>query len=300
MSGRDRISLPLPTETQNLATVNLDMLSSLELVTAIHTADLEAVEAVQAELPQIALAIDKVTERIRAGGRLFYLGAGTSGRLGVLDAAECPPTYSSAPELVQGVIAGGYRALQHAVEGAEDSVAQGVDDLKERSFRPADTLVGIAASGRTPYVLGGMAYARGLGAWTLALSCAPGSALASAAHLAITLRTGPEVVTGSTRMKAGTATKLVLNMLSTGVMVKLGYVYGNLMVNVQPTNEKLQDRSARLVQQLTGLSRQEAVTLLRESGSVRVAVIMHRLQIDRSTAEARLQAAGGRLREVIG
>lgn len=289
----------LSTEAENPKSHALDRLSTAELVALMSEADFEAASAVRTEAHSIALAIDRITARLKAGGRLFYIGAGTSGRLGVLDAAECPPTYNSPPDLVQGLIAGGAWALQHAVEGAEDDPEQAKIDLDACGFGADDTLAGIAASGRTPYVLGGVAYARSVGAWTLGISCVPGSALAGSADLAITPDTGPEIVTGSTRMKAGTATKLVLNMLSTGVMVNLGYVYGNLMVNVQATNEKLKDRATRIIARLTGLPGEPAATLLDQAGSVRLAVIMHRLQLDRPAAEARLLAAGGRLRDAL-
>jgi N-acetylmuramic acid 6-phosphate etherase len=290
----------LTTEAQNPNTLELDRLTTLSLVSTMHMADSDAVNAVEAELPRIAEAIDRIAERFRTGGKLFYLGAGTSGRLGVLDAAECPPTFNSPPELVQGLIAGGDRALSDAVEGAEDDRSLASIDLARRSFSPTDTLVGIAASGRTPYVLGAVEYARKIGAFSIGLSCVPGSALAAAADLAITPLTGAEIVTGSTRLKAGTATKLVLNMLSTGVMVRLGYVYGNLMVNVQPTNSKLMDRASRIVEKLTSLPQDEAQALLEDAGSVRVAVIMHRLKLDKAAAAKRLTAAGGRLRDVLG
>ena len=290
----------LSTEAQNPLTAALDTFSPVDLVAAMHVADQEAVVAVEPELPAISTAVEQIAARVRAGGRLFYLGAGTSGRLGVLDASECPPTFNSPPELVQGLIAGGDRALRYAVEGAEDDPGQAAVDLAERGFSARDTLVGIAASGRTPYVLGGLRHARQLGAWTVGLSCVPGSLVAQAADLAITPATGAEIITGSTRMKAGTATKLVLNMLSSGVMVRLGYVYGNLMVNVQPTNAKLVDRATRIIAKLTGLSPEAAATLLEQAGSVRVAVVMHRLRVDRAEAERRLNEAGGCLRDVVG
>ena len=289
----------LPTEARNPATGNLDSLSSPELVQAMHRADAEALAAVGRELPQIARAIEAITGRLDASGRLFYLGAGTSGRLGVLDASECPPTYNTPPELVQGLIAGGDIALRRSVERAEDDESQGRRDLELHGFSAKDVLVGIAASGRTPYVLGGVRYARGLGALTIGLSCVPGSALAEAAEMAITPATGPEVVTGSTRMKAGTATKLVLNMLSTGTMVRLGYVYGNLMVNVQPTNVKLRDRAARIIAAITGLSSSDALLMLERAGSVKTAVIMHRFNLGREEAEERLNRAHGRLRAAL-
>jgi N-acetylmuramic acid 6-phosphate etherase len=289
----------LPTEERNPATESLDGLSTLELVGAIHEADGEAVAAVEKELPRIAQAIDSIVARLEAGGRLFYLGAGTSGRLGVLDASECPPTYNTSPEMVQGVIAGGDIALRNSVERAEDAEAQGRRDLEQHGFSGKDVLVGIAASGRTPYVLGAVRYARDLGALTIGLSCVPGSLLAEAVELGITPATGPEVVTGSTRMKAGTATKLVLNMLSTGTMVRLGYVYGNLMVNVQPTNAKLRDRAGRIVATVTGLSNEDSVALLERAGSVKAAIVMQKLGVHREEAERRLKTVRGRLRRAL-
>ena len=289
----------LPTEACNPATESLDRLSTLELAEAMHTADQEAVAAVERELPRIAQAIDAIVAQLEQGGRLFYLGAGTSGRLGVLDASECPPTYNTPPEMVQGLIAGGDAALRRSVERAEDDEAQGRLDLEQHCFTDKDVLVGIAASGRTPYVLGGVLYARNLGALTIGLSCVPGSLLAETAELAITPATGPEVVTGSTRMKAGTATKLVLNMLSTGTMVRLGYVFGNLMVNVQPTNTKLRDRASRIVAMVTDLVHEDAVALLERAGSVKAAIVMEKLGMSREEAERRLTAAHGRLRHAL-
>ncbi len=289
----------LPTEASNAATGNLDSLTPLEFARAMHQADAEAVAAVEGELHRIAEAIEAIATLLEHGGRLFYLGAGTSGRLGVLDASECPPTYSTPPEMVQGLIAGGDVALRRSVERAEDDESQGRRDLEQHGFSAKDVLVGIAASGRTPYVLGGIRYARELGALTIGLSCVPESAVAQAAELAVTPATGPEVVTGSTRMKAGTATKLVLNMLSTGAMVRLGYVYGNLMVNVQPTNVKLRDRAARIIATITGLSHSDAAALLERAGSVKTAVVMHKLNLDKGEAEQRLQAARGRLRAAL-
>jgi N-acetylmuramic acid 6-phosphate etherase len=289
----------LTTESRHPASEHLDEMPTASLVELFHAADREAIDAVQLVLPQIAAAIDTISARMAEGGRLFYCGAGTSGRLGVLDASECPPTYNTAPEMVQGLIAGGDIALRAAVEGAEDHPELGGDDLIARGFAARDTVVGIAASGRTPYVLGAMEYARSIGGFTVGLSCVADSPVARAAELAITPVTGPEVVTGSTRMKAGTATKLVLNMLSTGVMVRLGYVFGNLMVNVQPTNEKLRDRAVRIVATLTGLDAGAAAKLLSAGGSVRVAVVMHRLSLDRAAAAARLEAARGSLRGAL-
>jgi N-acetylmuramic acid 6-phosphate etherase len=289
----------LPTEGRNPASACMDELSTAGMLAIMHAADQEAVDAVQRELPHIAAAIDAIVARLDRGGCLYYLGAGTSGRLGVLDASECPPTFNTPPQLVQGLIAGGDEALRRSIERAEDDPAQARRDLEAHDFSKLDVLVGIAASGRTPYVLGGIDFARSLGALTIALTCVPGSPLVAAAGLAITPATGPEIVTGSTRMKAGTATKLVLNMLSTGSLIRLGYVYGNLMVNVQPTNTKLADRAARIVAELTGLSGPVSAQLLHDAGSVRTAVVMHCLHLTRDQAEIRLAAAHGRLRDAL-
>lgn len=289
----------ISTEARHPASDHLDELPTKALVELLHSGDHEAINAVQRILPQIATAIGTISARMSAGGRLFYSGAGTSGRLGVLDASECPPTYNTSPDMVQAVIAGGDVALRTAVEGAEDHPELGGDDLIARSFTRQDTLVAIAASGRTPYVLGAIEFARSLGAFTIGLSCVANSPVAQAADLALTPVTGAEIVTGSTRMKAGTATKLVLNMISTGVMVRLGYVYGNLMVNVQPTNIKLRDRAARIISTLTGLDTPASLALLEEAGSVRIAILMQRLSLDRSAATARLQAARGSLRAAL-
>ncbi len=289
----------LVTEAQNPKTGEIDALSTADMLRVMNEADQEVPAAVGREIPRIAKAIDRIVECLEAGGRLFYLGAGTSGRLGVLDASECPPTFNTPAELVQGLIAGGDRALRSSIEKAEDDPKQGERDLEDRKFSSDDALVGIAASGRTPYVLGGIAHARSLGALTVGLSCTPDSELARAAEIAITPVPGPEVITGSTRMRAGTATKLVLNMLSTGVMIRLGYVYGNLMVNVQPTNEKLIDRGRRIIASIGGVSYDEASRLLSEAGSVRTAILMCRRELSRSEAEAELKAAKGRLRVAL-
>ena len=289
----------LLTEARNPATANLDQLGTLDLVKTMHAVDRDVLAAVDQELPHIAQAVDAIVARLDNGGRLFYLGAGTSGRLGVLDASECPPTYNTPPELVQGLIAGGDTALRRSVERAEDDATQGERDLEAQNFSAKDALVGIAASGRTPYVLGGIDYARKLGAATIGLSCVPGSQLAQHAEIAITPAVGPEVVTGSTRMKAGTATKLVLNMLSTASLVRLGYVYGNLMVNVQPTNVKLRDRAARIVATLTDLPHDQAATLLDQAGSVKTAIVMQRFNLSRADAEKKLAQTKGRLRTAL-
>lgn len=289
----------LPTEARNPASEHIDEVSTLEMLAILHVADQEAVAAVGRVLPQIAAAVDAIAARIESGGRLFYLGAGTSGRLGVLDASECPPTYNTPPQLVQGIIAGGDVALRRSIERAEDSPELGARDLEEHDFGASDALVGIAASGRTPYVLGGMEHARQLGALTIGLTCVPGSPVAAAADIALVPATGPEVVTGSTRMKAGTATKLVLNMLSTGALIRLGYVYSNLMVNVQPTNTKLADRAARIVAAITGLSYDQAAQLLAQAEAVKTAVVMHKLRLSRADAEGRLASAHGRLKDAL-
>lgn len=290
----------LLTETRNPASANLDQLSTLEMLTLINAEDAKVAAAVHAELPHIAQAVDTIAARFQQGGRLFYTGAGTSGRLGVLDASECPPTFSVDADLVQGLIAGGDSALRLSSEHSEDSREEGASDLAAAGFKAIDTLVGIAASGRTPYVLGAIDHAKSLGALTVGLSCVPGSALAQVAQIAITPATGPEVLTGSTRMKAGTATKLVLNMLSTGVMVRTGATYGNLMVNMRPTNAKLMDRALRIIMAATGCDLDTAKAVLTASGNiVKTAIVMQKLGLDREAAEARLVAAGGVLANVL-
>ena len=289
----------LTTEARNPRTTHIDQLSTLEMLTLIHQEDAAVATAVESQLPAIARAVDAIAERFAQGGRLFYIGAGTSGRLGVLDASECPPTFSVPPTLVQGLIAGGDAALRLSSEHSEDSLEEGASDLIAAGFAPTDTLVGIAASGRTPYVLGALIHAHSLGALTIGLSCVANSSVARNCDIAITPVTGPEVITGSTRMKAGTATKLVLNMLSTGVMVRTGAVYGNLMVNVKPTNDKLIDRAQRILMAATGCNRPTATHLLIEAGSVKVAIAMHLLSLDRAAAVARLDRANGSLAKAL-
>jgi N-acetylmuramic acid 6-phosphate etherase len=263
----------LLTEQPNPASAQIDKLSTLDMLRVINEEDRRVAGSVAAELPRIASAVDGIVDAFANGGRLFYIGAGTSGRLGVLDASECPPTFSVPPELVQGIIAGGESALSRATETTEDDPAIGVRDLQARGFGPADVLCGIAASGRTPYVLGAIEEANRIGALTIGISCSPGSALSHAAKIAITPLPGPEVVAGSTRLKAGTATKLVLNMLTTGAFIRTGHVWGNLMVNVQPKNTKLLDRATRIVAAATGASYEDAGAMLAESGnSVRSAI----------------------------
>jgi len=290
----------LLTERVNPASRDIETRSTVEILQIINQEDQKIAGAVAAEISRLAEAVDAVVNVIRKDGRLFYVGAGTSGRLGVLDAAECPPTFHVSPELVQGIIAGGEAALARATEASEDDPAAGKRDLMAREFTARDALVGIAASGRTPYVLGAVAAARELGALTIGISCTPDSELSRAAKIAITPLVGPEVIAGSTRMKAGTATKLVLNMLSTAVMIRLGYVYGNLMVNVEPKNSKLADRAKRIIAESAGVNYEQAGHLLDQSaGNVKVAIVMSRLAIDREAAQARLAAAGGRVAEAL-
>lgn len=290
----------LVTEARNPSSSAIDSLSTRDMLRVFNAADQEVATSVAREIEHIALAVDGIVARIESGGRLFYTGAGTSGRLGVLDASECPPTFNTPPDLVQGIIAGGDHALRHSIERAEDDPDQGKEDLLDRGFSPADALVGIAASGRTPYVLGGLKYAREIGALAIGLSCTPNSLVAAASDIAITPTPGPEVITGSTRLRAGTATKLVLNMISSGIMIRLGYVYGNLMVNLHPTNEKLIDRARRIIATIATVSYDEASTLLERGGSVRTAIVMHKLGLSRPDAEAKLASAKGRLRVALG
>lgn len=290
----------LLTEQPNPATENIDSLSTEEMLRVMNDEDRRVAEAVDQELRHIALAVDAIVERLRAGGRLFYIGAGTSGRLGVLDASECAPTFNVPPDLVQGIIAGGESALSRATEASEDDPESGVRDLMERGFTGQDVLVGIAASGRTPYVLGAIRKARELGAVTIGISCTPDSSLSKDVSIPIEPLPGPEVIAGSTRLKAGTATKLVLNMLTTGTMIRLGYVYGNLMVNVQPKNEKLANRAHRIIQKAADVSEAEAKELLEAAGGVvKTAIVMGRLRINREAAELRLEQARGRVSEAL-
>ncbi len=278
----------LLTEQPNPASDHIDALATADVLAIINREDQRVALAVASEIPRIAEAVDRIAERVGAGGRLFYIGAGTSGRLGVLDAAECPPTFQVSPELVQGIMAGGDAALARATEASEDDPEAGKRDLAERGFTAKDALVGIAASGRTPYVLGAVDAANKLGALTIGISCTPDSPLADRARIVITPLVGPEVIAGSTRMKAGTATKLVLNMLSTAVMIRLGYVFGNLMVNVQPRNSKLRDRATRIIAASAAVSYERAGELLSAAGeSVPVAIVMARLSLDRALGRTR-------------
>lgn len=265
----------LVSETRNPDTMDLDNLSTLEMVTKFNQQDATVAEAVRLTLPDVAKAVDAAAASLSAGGRLIYLGAGTSGRLGVLDASECPPTFGVPHGLVVGLIAGGPGALLKAVEGAEDNAQLGVSDLQALELKPQDMVVGIAASGRTPYVIGALRYARQLGCHTAAVSCNPASPIAHEADIAISPVVGPEALTGSTRLKSGTAQKLVLNMISTGAMVRIGKVYQNLMVDMQATNIKLVDRACRMVCQATGCSAEEAETALKQTQyEVKTAILM--------------------------
>ena len=280
----------LTTEQRNAATLHIDELPIPDMLRTIHEEDKNIIGAVESALPMIARAVEIIAVRLKKGGRLFYLGAGTSGRLGILDAVECPPTFGTDPALVQGVIAGGTDAVFHAQEGAEDSLTQAQEDLQVRGFCAADVLCGVAASGRTPYVIGGLGYARSLKAATIAVACTPDSPIAALADIAITAVTGPEVITGSTRLKAGTAQKIILNMLSTGTMIRLGKVYGNLMVDVKVSNDKLKERARRIIMEATGKNLREAEeALTKAAGSAKLAVFM--LLANLSAEEARVQLA---------
>ena len=293
---------PLPlTETRNPRSLSIDSASTEEVLGILNAEDTLVADAVRAQIPRIAKALDAVVGRWECGGRLFYVGAGTSGRLGVLDAAECPPTFGTPPERVQALIAGGPAALLRAVEGAEDSREAGRRDLEAARFGASDALVGIAASGRTPYVLGAVEFASSVGAVTIGLSCSPDSALERAVTYPVTPVVGPEVVTGSTRMKAGTAQKLVLNMLSTGLMIRTGCVLGNLMVNVQVKNEKLAKRALRIVGEVGDCGEAEARTALAEADqNVRVAILMLKRGLRRDKAEDLLAGCGDNLRKALG
>jgi N-acetylmuramic acid 6-phosphate etherase len=260
-------SLPI-TEQDNPRSANLSSLSAAEIVALMNAEDATVADAVKLVLGDVAKAVDKIVDRLRKDGRLFYIGTGTSGRLGVLDASECPPTFGVSAELVQGVIAGGYDACHRAVEASEDDQKAGIVDLVQRGFNGGDVLVGIAASGRTPYTVGAVSYARSLGAFTVGLTCVPGSPITRAAELSIVPVVGPEVVTGSSRLKAGTAQKMVLNMLSTATMVRLGYVSGNRMSHLKAGNTKLRDRAVRIVMAETGLDHAAATKALETSGWV--------------------------------
>ena len=290
----------LVTESRNNETMGLDQMTPLEIVTVMNREDGKAVEAVEEVLPQIAQAIAWCTDSLKQKGRIIYIGAGTSGRLGVLDAVECPPTFGVSPDVVVGLMAGGTPAFVKAVEGAEDSQTMGEEDLKEIHLSPADIVIGLAASGRTPYVIYGLRYAKKIGCRTVAVSCNRDSEIGKEADLAIEPVPGPEVLTGSTRLKAGTVQKMVLNMISTGSMVGIGKVYQNLMVDVVQTNMKLITRAENIVMTATGCTREEARDSLEEAeGSVKLAITMILLQCGAKSAKTRLNRAGGYVRNAI-
>jgi N-acetylmuramic acid 6-phosphate etherase len=287
----------IPTEQVNPRTVDIDLLSTEQVLRKINAEDQLVALAVEKAIPQITVVVDAIRQAFENGGRLFYFGAGTSGRLGVLDASECPPTYGASPELVQGIIAGGDMALRNAVEGAEDSLEQGEADVQKAGLKTGDVAVGISASGQAPYVVAAMRAAKALGCFTAGLTCDPSAQLAQAVHQPIVVEVGPEAVAGSTRMKAGTAQKLVLNMLTTGAMIQSGKTFQNLMVDVQPTNLKLKARAKRIVAALGQVSTDEAGLLLEQSAyQVKPAVLMARDKIGLAEALTRLQAASGKLR----
>ncbi len=288
------------TEQRNPLTRELDTMTVAELLTVMNAEDRRVPDAVASQIPQIAQAVSMAADALASGGRLIYQGAGTSGRLGVLDAAECPPTFGTDPDQVIGLLAGGHQAMFHAVENAEDSAEQGARDLDDIGLAARDVVVGIAASGRTPYVIGGLDRAKQIGARTVAISCNTGSATSTHADVAIELDSGPEVLTGSTRLKAGTSQKLVLNMISTAAMVQIGKVYGNLMVDVKPSNEKLVERAVRIVQEATECDRETAVAALAAADQhAKTAIVAILCGIDARSARARLADAGGFVRAAV-
>jgi len=292
-------SLPV-TEQSNPRSENLSSLSSAEIVQLMNDEDATVADAVRRVLPSIAMTVEEIVHRLNEGGRLFYIGTGTSGRLGVLDASECPPTFGVSPELVQGVIAGGYDACYRAVEASEDDAQASATDLQQRSFSSRDALIGIAASGRTPYTVGAITYARQLGAFTVGLTCVPDSLLTREAEVSIVPVVGPEVVTGSSRLKAGTAQKMVLNMISTATMVRLGYVRGNRMSNLQAKNSKLLDRALRILMQETGLDSERAARLFQDSeNNLSVALVMAKASASRDRAAEALSAMKGKVEDAV-
>ncbi|MBD5084874.1 MAG: N-acetylmuramic acid 6-phosphate etherase [Clostridiales bacterium] len=290
----------MTTETRNPNTMNLDVMTPLEVVTAMNNEDAKVPAAIRPVLPQIAQVVEWAIQAVEAGGRVFYMGAGTSGRLGVLDAAECPPTFGVSDDVIIGLIAGGDKAFLKAVEGAEDSRELGREDLETRGLTKNDLVIGIAASGRTPYVLGALDYAKEVGCHTAAISCNAGCAIGQAAEVAVEAEVGPEVLTGSTRLKAGTAQKLILNMISTATMVGVGKAYQNLMVDVMQTNEKLRRRAEKIVMEATGVSQEEARKNLDLAGdNAKTAITMILVGCGAEEAKARLDKARGHVREAI-
>jgi N-acetylmuramic acid 6-phosphate etherase len=289
------------TEERNPLTNNIDTLSTFDMLTLINAEDQKVALAVRDELSKIAVTVDSITARMQRGGRLIYIGAGTSGRLGVLDASECPPTFGIPPELVVGLIAGGPAALTDAVEGAEDDREGGVREITELNVNHNDSVIGVAASGRTPYAIGGLQEAKKRGALTISITCNHPSPLGELAEISITLVVGPEVVSGSTRLKAGTAQKMALNMISTAVMIRLGKTYSNLMVDVQPTNVKLRQRARRIVVEATGLDLQRAGDILSAcNGEVKTAIVAILAGVSPEIARIRLNETGGYVRKAIG
>lgn len=294
-----RTKLPT-TEQRNPVSYRIDTKTTLEILTIINQEDQKVPYEVGQKLKEIAALVDDVVQSFKQGGRLFYIGAGTSGRLGVLDASECPPTFGVSPTLVQGLIAGGLPALTTAIESAEDDPEAGIAELKQRGFSNIDVLVGITASGQAPYVVGALSWAKNLGAVVGAISCNEDSAVFSHANHKIHIAVGPEIITGSTRMKAGTAQKLVLNMITTTAMIRIGKVYNNLMVDLLPLNSKLIDRAKRLISEVTGCSRSEAETLYKQSnGNVRVAILIHLLHLDPEGAKKLLEESDGSLNRAL-
>jgi N-acetylmuramic acid 6-phosphate etherase len=290
----------LLTEQVNVNSANLDRLSSIEIVDLFNQEDANTLKAIAEARAELAKSIDLIADSLRQGGRLFYIGAGTSGRLGVLDAAECPPTFCTPPELVQGILAGGAGALVKSSEGLEDIASDGAQAMVDRAIGKHDVVVGIAAGGTTPYVHGAIDEAKARGAGTIFMACVPVNQVGSNADIEIRLIVGPEILSGSTRLKSGTVTKMALNILSTGTMVKLGKVYGNRMVDVAVTNTKLHDRALRMIQDLTQLDRDAASELLEASGrSVKVSLLMHWTQLDRDRAEEMLAKNNGQLRAAV-
>jgi len=288
------------TEETNPKTKDIDRRSTIEIVQLINEEDKIIAEAVSLVLDKIAVAVDLIVERVRSGGRLIYIGTGTSGRLGVLDASECRPTFGVSSELVQGVIAGGYDALHRPVEAAEDDPQQGARDLQSFGLSSSDAVVGISASGNTPYTTGALEFAKDVGALTVALSCNPDSRMPAVADVSISPVVGPEVIGGSSRMKAGTAQKMVLNMLSTAAMIKLGFVYGNLMSNLRATNEKLRSRACAIISEEAGIDRAEASRIFEASrGDLRVALVMARTGVSSDEAQRILESHGGSVRRAL-
>lgn len=290
----------LITEQRNPYTMNIDTLSALEIVQKMNDEDQKVALAVRENLPQIALAVEKIVHAFQKGGRLVYIGAGTSGRLGVLDASECPPTFGVPAEMVVGIIAGGERALRHPIEGAEDNKEAGVLDLQAVNFTEKDVLVGIAASGRTPYVIGALEYANTLGATTVSIASNPNSTMGQIAQIAIETLVGAEALTGSSRLKSGTAQKLVLNMLTTASMILIGKCYQNLMVDVQASNEKLKARAVRIVMQATECEREIAEQVLDETaGNAKLAILMILANLNKTEAKALLSTTQGHLQTAL-